>query len=367
MNSDINLFIDEYLDKELTSYLYLDGIKKAAYLKKTAVRIFFSLDTLIKNLENESKKIVIVITESKIKSEKLLWVLNNKKIHPIFINFQFSDSIYSYSRIIPNYFSSHYCLASKVLEKYPEPSAIVGYNEDSISDNRHRAGFTKAIEEYGVKNAIYYNYGNIEQCIDKVMINIKEYKNLFCCNDILAFFIIQRLKRAGIDPNNYNITGSGNMALGLYTKPSISTVAVDCYGMGAMAVEIYMFLYKKNHVDHLFIDMESQIIFRQSTHLMNDHQVVPSEPVPKGDIIDFFGNEDIIRVNILERTLESCDQMDINIIKGLLKEYTYEEICELNNLAVNTLKYKIKRLEKNLKIKSRKELLDYFHNYDLDF
>jgi hypothetical protein len=268
---------------------------------------------------------------------------------------------------MPNYFSAHYYLAQMVLDASPEPTAIVGYNHDSISDNLRLTGFKQAIEEYGVKSTINYNNGDISKCIEGVMDNIKHYKNILCCNDTTAFFIIQRLRGAGIDAAEYNITGSGNMAIGLYSSPSISTVAMDCYGMGSIAVDIYAFLYKKSHVDHVFIDMGSQVILRQSTHLKNENPKDFPKPISKGDFIDFFGNEQIIKVNVLERMLEACDEVDIGIIQRILKGCTYEEICEINNLAINTLKYRIKKMKKNLGVRNRKELLEYFYNYDLSF
>jgi DNA-binding LacI/PurR family transcriptional regulator/DNA-binding CsgD family transcriptional regulator len=351
----------------LRSRLVLNGVHEGAYQKKIVLRTFFSIEDLIKTLERERNKFAIVISESKLHSEKVLRTLNECGIHPIFINMQQSNTNYFFSSIIPNYYSAMYQLTAMVLNEFPADSAFIGYNTDSMSDRLRLEGFKKAAEECKTGYSVFSHHGNIDESIEEVLGNLDKFKNVICANDVIALALLRKMKSSGLDPSGFNITGSGNMKTGLFFKPSLTTIRSDYYNEGVMAVDAYAMLLKKGHMQNLFVNMDCQIIIRESTHITNKRisRIPLSETGSK--MVDFYGNNLVQEIDRLEKMLAKCDDVDLEILNGIVRGSTYETIAESHLLAVNTVKYRIKKMEDHAEVKNRNELLSYIGKFDLDF
>jgi DNA-binding LacI/PurR family transcriptional regulator/DNA-binding CsgD family transcriptional regulator len=370
MPGQVNVLIDNYADMVLYSWTSLRGINETAYQKKMGVRTFFSVDDLVKTLAKESRRYVIVISESKNHSETLLSVLNRQEIYPIFINQQFEDTSYSFSSVIPKLYSSYYKLARAVLKESAEPSAFVAFNKDSIPDKFGLEAIRKAAAEQGVKEYLFPYDGDMDQCIGNAMRELPRYKNIFCTNDMVAVLLMKKMKEEGVNPADYNITGSNNTKIGECFKPSLTTVGENHYNAGIIAVEVLVLLFKQKLVHNLYVNMESEIIFRESTRLKikkaEDIPVPWNSGEPVVEMVDFFGDELINKIRIIERMLINCDERDFSILRGLLSNKTYEEIAEDHEMAVNTIKYRLKKIENRLKVSSRSEVFACLNAYDLN-
>jgi DNA-binding LacI/PurR family transcriptional regulator len=365
MFNGINVLIDDYADMDFRSKLALNGIHENASIKKTAVRTFFSTTDLINTLGRKGRRFVIVISESKVRAENLLTVFNGNNIHPIFINMQFFDAMRFFSNVTPNYYTTIYQLSSMIIREYPEPCAFIGYNKDSLADKYRMDGFKNACEKYGVEYDIFSYEGDMDRCIDRAVSKINNYRNIICTNDITAILLMSRMKKLGYDPENYNITGCGNMKIGEYFKPPLSTVVVDYFSSGFLAVDIYTFLVKRIQIQNLYINSECKIIFRDSTHLTN--LSTGTGEAPAGDaLIDFYHDKKVHEIDVLERMFRNCDDTDIDILRDLLADATLEKMAETSMISVNTVKYRIKKMRSNLMVKSRKDIIEYIKSYDLD-
>jgi DNA-binding LacI/PurR family transcriptional regulator/DNA-binding CsgD family transcriptional regulator len=343
----------------------MNGIHESAYQKRWSVKTFFSPETLIKALEKEKLRYAIVISESNLRSENHLIALNKENIHPLFVNMQFQDIPHSFSTVITNYFSASYRLSRLLLNEFPESSAFVGFNPDSSSDKLRLGGFIKAVKEYEVQYSVYDNNGSVNLCINDIMKEIDSYKNIVCANDALAILLIMKMKEVGLRIGDFNITGYGNFRLGEYFNPSLTTTVSDYYGKGVLAVGAYTFLLKRKTVQNLSISAESKIIIRESTHLKNKGISVNQKFQSEGQMVKFYGDESVNMIDSVECMLTACDETDIKILHEILGNKTYEEISELNYLATNTIKYRIKKIENRLNVKNRIELIDRLKNFSL--
>jgi DNA-binding LacI/PurR family transcriptional regulator/DNA-binding CsgD family transcriptional regulator len=361
----VNVYIDNYTDMNLRSKLVLNGIYQSAYQKKTVVRTFFSVGNLVETLSTERDRFVIVLSESRIHSENLLYLFVQNQVHPIFIHTQFPDTAFCFSSVIPNYYSAVYQLTGSILAEFPEPSVFVGFNDDSVTDKMRLDGFRKAANEYNVEYEVASNEGNLNDCLAKVLGDLRSYRNIICANDMIALLLLHKMKATGINPGNFNITGSGNTRTGEFFKPSLTTITSDFSNEGIAAVDAYTFLLKKEHVHSLSLRIESRIILRESTQLRASTARAASGAEIGGDMIDFYGDDSVRGIDALERMLMSCDDRDIGILHGLMRGYTYEKICDLNYLAVNTVKYRINKIEQYLKVRNKAELVDYLRIYEL--
>jgi DNA-binding LacI/PurR family transcriptional regulator len=365
LTNHINVLIDDYADMDLRSKMVINGIHESAYQKKIPIRTFFSIDTLIKTLEKESRRYVIVISESKLHSEKLLSFINEKDIHPIFINMQFSNTSYFFSSVIPNYYSATYHLSKVILDEFTEPSAFAGFNADSMADKFRLDGFLKAVEEYKVPSSVFSNRGDVDQCISDTLADIGQYRNIICANDVIALLLLKKMKESGLETADYNITGYGNMKIGEYFKPSLTTMMGDYYNAGILAVDIYVFLNKKKLIQNLCVNMDSKIIIRESTHITNKKFEPKPMPHVEGELVVFYGNKSVNKIDRLERMLVNCDETDIGILHAIMDNKTYEEIAEIHFLAVNTVKYRIKKMEGHMEVKNRSELMEQMRSFDI--
>ena len=365
MAYSIIVFIDYYADMNIRYKYVLDGIQDAASNRKIPVRIFYSIEDLLKALSGERRKFVIAIAESMMRSEQLLRVFNENGVHPIFFNMPFLNNIFSYSSILSDYFLASYKLTMAILSEAPKPSVFVGYNRDSFPDNSRLSGFLKAVEELGVQYKMYPNDNSVQHCLDETTEELGNYKNIICITDAIAVPLIKNMKAKDIDPGNFNIASLGSMKIGELCKPSITSIARDFSSEGMAAVDAFMLLVKKKYVQNLFVYSECRIIFRESTKIKNiSLQFMPKQEL-KGTLVDYYGDDIIVDIDIIERMLINCDSLDINIINSMIKGYTYEKISEINHMAVNTIKYRIKKMENYLNVKSRKEFLEYLKKYDI--
>jgi DNA-binding LacI/PurR family transcriptional regulator len=349
--------------------LIIRGIHDSAYQKKLPLRLFYQPEDLIKTLQKESCRLAIVLSESLLYSETLLRSLNENTIHPIFVNAQISSPLYSSSYIAPNLYSAIYKLTKTIINEYPVPSVFVGLNEDSPADRHQADGFTAAITENGVPGKIIKNSGNADECINHAVNEITKYKNYICANDELALLLMAALKKKGLSPDNFNISGSSNTKAGALSKPSLTTIMQyrDFYGEGILAVDLYVFRHKCRIRQNIFSNLDCKIVLRESTHLKaKTPDVSPSLPHSAVEFVDFYGSPSVSRIEKLEYMLVNCDEIDMTILHGLTIGKTYEDLAESNNIAINTVKYRIKKIENNLGLRNLSELRMHLAGFDLN-
>ena len=69
----------------------------------------------------------------------------------------------------------------------------------------------------------------------------------------------------------------------------------------------------------------------------------------------------------LDKMLGQCDETDLLILKDVVDNVTYETIADEYYLAVNTVKYRMKKLLDAAGVTSRKELLRLLEEYKIKF
>jgi ABC-type sugar transport system substrate-binding protein len=303
-----------------------------------------------------------------IKMESILKTLNRMGIHPIYINNVISNTKYSFSSVIPNFYSAMNRFIGMLLTEYLVPTAFIGYNIDSVSDKQRLDGFKQAVEEYGVQWQIFSHHGDVDKSIDEAMEHLDKFQNIVCTNDVIAILLLRRMKAVGINPAHFNISGCGNTKAGQYFKPSLTTMTADYHNEGIMAVEIYSLLSKKGDIQNLCINLDCQIILRESTHLKGSKSLNGKKPdFFTKEAVDFYNNSIVKEIETLERMVNACDEVDIDILRDLLKGWTYEKISEANSIAINTIKYRLRKIEINLGLWGRNELENYLKEFDLNF
>jgi LacI family transcriptional regulator, gluconate utilization system Gnt-I transcriptional repressor len=120
---------------------------------------------------------------------------------------------------------------------------IGGTTSRDTRGSQRRAGFVKAIEELGLPPGRLVSFGvppiSIEQGGQAVVGMLERWPDTevaLCVSDLSAFGAVMECKRRGIRiPQDIAIAGFGDFEIAAYCHPTLTTVNVDCYGIGKQA------------------------------------------------------------------------------------------------------------------------------------
>jgi DNA-binding LacI/PurR family transcriptional regulator/DNA-binding CsgD family transcriptional regulator len=367
LENPISILIDKYVDLDITDKILIDSLHNAAYQKKYPLQSFDSVKTAAKMLDKRFRKLLIVISESIASSEKLLHDLNAMGIHPIFTDCIFQDSsLAHYSSVIQDYSFAMYHLTKRIVTEHRSPCAFIGYNPDSVPDIMRLKGFILATREFNVHTDVIDNKGDINECLDKIMDNIKLYQNLICVNDSIALLLIERLILAGLNMANYNISGYSNFKLGKYCKPPLTTVTSELKAVGSLAIDAYSLLNKQLTLKSVHMVAKNKIVFRESTHLSDNNIDTDIDISRRNILVNFYGNEKINDVFAIEKMMQACNKTDLSILAGVISGKTYEQLSSDLEISINTIKYHMKKMVSNLEITNRDELIKRLKNFGIN-
>ena len=106
-----------------------------------------------------------------------------------------------------------------------------------------RAGFLKAVDELGLGPGRLISFGvppiSIEQGAQAVVSMLERWPDtdvVLCVSDLSAFGAVMECQRRGMRvPQDIAIAGFGDYEISAFCHPRITTVNVDCYGIGKLA------------------------------------------------------------------------------------------------------------------------------------
>lgn len=332
------------------------GIQSMARRKKLTVRMTSSFDEVIDWCFRGNVRAAIVLSYSKAEAELLARRFYEKRIHPVFTNMQPDGSVYPYSCVTQDYHYICDLLVSEAVRGGAKKIAYVGNNPDSYTDYQRFCELQRGVKEYGLLCDVYDNVGNIRDCIDAYLHRADEYDAVICANDIIAVLLVRQFK----NPESRNIMGFGGMVIGEQIR-GFKTIALDYFGIGSHAVEIYSLLVKEKDIESITMTVTSR-----DTHEAETLRPRTEEGEAR-ERIDFYDDGDVIRTSALENLLLNCDDVDRTILRCLLRGDHYNTIEENNYISLNTIKYRINKMIKNAGVEDKNGLLALIRSYDIKF
>ena len=111
--------------------------------------------------------------------------------------------------------------------------------------SQRRAGFLKAVEELGLPPGRVISFGvppiSMEQGGQAIVSMLERWPDtevVLCVSDLSAFGALMECQRRGLKvPEDIAIAGFGDYEISACCHPRITTVNVDCYGIGRQAAE----------------------------------------------------------------------------------------------------------------------------------
>lgn len=362
---DVHVLLDKVSNNNFSFNSVMHGIEFEVKRKKLKLIVHKDIHSL--DRQNKAKPI-IVYTDSEYRATKYLEELQDLQYHPIFVAMQFETYI-PFSGILENYTYAANCLTQLVAlgeDGADEEIAFVGFNSDSVADKLRFKGFIETINRLNKKYEIYYNYGDIQNCVEKFWENNGNIKKIVCANDLVAIVLLKKIDECGEDWRNYSVCGFGNWAISEYCNPPLTTAVIDYEVAGRYAVNLYGMLLKMKQVQNIQITVNSRIILRDSIRLPQKNKFefggLENHSMEK---IDFYGDKTVFELDTLSKMLSLCDRSDINILDGLLNNKTYEQISEMVFGSVNMVKYRIKRIEQNCNNNKIQSIINRLKDYGI--
>lgn len=342
----------------------LQGIRSALAKRKYECEILHDPEAVMPATKNGQP--IIVFSHSESRCAVILRDLIEKQYRPICIVSRVEGAEYAVSCVSIDYRRACYRLTHRILEGNREAIAFLGFNNDSIPDKQRLEGFEAAVKKMGVESRVFANYGDVRSCLEEYWACRDTYKNVVCVNDIHAVALVNRLWESGEDCGAYRICGFGNTMLSRYSVPRITTVEPNYELAGASAVELYSVLERNRHVRAITFTVDAEVCEGES--IAGDKTEAEEYDMPTFVPThgDFYNDAYVAELDRLDGMLSVCDETDMGILHGLLRGETYESICETYFVAVNTVKYRIKKMVAAAGVSDKAELIERIKRYKLN-
>ena len=239
-----------------------------------------------------------------------------------------------------------------------ERPALYGCYADSSADLIKRWSFA---ERLGPNAQIFENHGSLADCANEFISDSSYFDSVICANDIAAASLIQHLHAAGIRiPRDIQVVCFGSSEISRLFSPSITSLTLDNTEVGQQTVMAYAYLAKTDGDVNISVRVRGKLIIRESSCVANTitaaEQPLTHEPV---FTTGFYDDHEVQTFTRLERILLGCDTIDREILRLISTEVTTEKIAEQLSLAVETVRYRIRRILSNAGLKTRAELLSF--------
>lgn len=237
--------------------------------------------------------------------------------------------------------------------------AMIGADSRDTNDNVRVRAFLRHARKLGMtvsENDIYTAETSLSSCIEGFLNCVDQYDGAICVNDFVGVQLILAAQRRGIAiPEQLFVGGSGNQILGRCITPMLTTCTLDYYNVGTQAVDIWMYLLRHPGISALAISIPCTILCRESTACLPlpEYQIIRES---ENDLANMSPPPSLLRMRRLEACLLRCDKMDFNILRGVLKGFSNDQIAEQLFASPGTVQYRLKKIYQDAGLSSKQEL-----------
>ena len=249
-----------------------------------------------------------------------------------------------------------------------ESIALVGFGLNSINDNFRYHAAMSAVAAWGRllgEKDVWLWQHDPRECFADFLTVCRRYDAVICPNDVIAICLLNECRKNGIRiPEDLYLASFGNMSLGLYSQPSITSVSMDMPCVGEQTYQVWRFLMASGRTERtsLKITVPSRILVRESTEMHpSDAGIRPASGSLSAD--RFYNNPVISALVGLDYCLSQRDELDMRIIRSLLDHESYEKIEEKYYISSSTLRYRLHKIFSDSGVASRKEFEKLIHTH----
>ena len=335
----------------------LKGIKSQANLRK--IRLIELTEGMLERMPlGEGGSVVMILGTSINWMNRIAALSTERKLVCLLVTGdQGSQVTNRVSTVLMDYQSSMNTLLLHLKDMGDDRIAFCGANPNSYADSIKS-------ESFPWKKDIYYNFGSITTCTNQLWSRIDSYNAVICANSAVAVYLLHFLLNKGLRiPEDIHLISFGDFFLSEVMNPSITSVIQDYKELGVQAVNAYSFLARNLQlIVNVFIRCPLKI--RESTGettLTTLSETNWTKENPPN--VNFYYFDSIVTVLALERLLVESDDLDILILKKLIEKETQEKIAEDLNLALSSLRYRIKKMRDFFPDASRQMMMETVEYY----
>lgn len=224
--------------------------------------------------------------------------------------------------------------------------ALIGANKNNVSDSLKCQAIAGFNDGKG-KADIYYMESTMQLCLDSFINNVKNYDVVLCVNDVVAIILKSMLKKRGLE-NCLQVHSFWDSPLSKYISHEEKLISLDYNELARQAIKVYSFLVNNPEIESVATTVKGDM--NSCLEPIKSAYVKPNENT-------FLKDESVKEVYALEKLFSSLDELDFQIINGVIKGDTYEEIAERENVSLATIKYRVKKMLVLTGKTKRKELI----------
>jgi DNA-binding LacI/PurR family transcriptional regulator len=350
---------------------YTDGIKDEIKRSKGSfVEIVFDeADLLLKYAKKQNlRPVVIVNCISRRWIAECVMKLQQLGIHPLLIAPFKPVPPMPVSTVSFDFDNAFYGLCQYLFNGGRKRVALFGVNPNSSNDMAKKHAFLLFLKNYGLKDGerkIFWNKGSLEQCCRSFHASVADFDAVVCANDVIAVKMISYFKKHHIRiPEDLYVAAMGNTVLSRFITPDITICELNCEQIGRQAVKTSTMLAKNPDISFLNVTVAGTISPRKSTDFAPvSANLPPGQNVISEENINFYSDDDVSRIFRMERLVSSCDELDLNILYGLMCGKRIINLAEELFSTENTIKYRIKKMQNLTNTCSRDELTRLFSDF----
>lgn len=344
----------------------IEGLKRSAARQKRSVCQIHSVEELD---DRDPPVALVIISTNTDWTREVIDACRQRNIRPIWIGGMprkfgedVSGTMYSSKSSVEEmlrYFVS--CGRQRV--------ALIGINENAANDSTKRDAFLVAARQMNLPitgRDIYCSNKGAANPLEAFFDNMEQYDGVLCSNDYIAANVLSHAEARGIGiPEELYVAGLGDTFLCRYTKPSLTSATRSYIQTGEQAFNIWKQLNNDPSIFSIVVTVKCEIKPRASTAYspLPDEEVVPALEMAAPTMAEGTILAQTHAVRSLEYCLSNCDQMDMRIIRGMLRGDSVEKIAEEMFISVGTARYRLKKLYTAAAVNTKAEFVTLFERY----
>jgi len=366
--NSVKLCAEKEYEKSRWCLETLRGLNEAASKHRVSLHIKHSVNDIIE----QDTGIIMILGTTQSWIESVLSKLNPYECKIIIISNSPFDLRGNVSRVIFNREESMINAMKYIKMTGRTACALFGFNPNSSSDVKRYKIFLDNCNQFGISTTekdLYLNNGSVKNCFHELFGNLGNYNFIICANDPVAIYLMRNAVAGGYRiPDDFYVLGFGNSIVSELITPSLSTIFLDYYEIGRQAIDAYLYLLKHPEISSMDVFIPCKIIPRRSTEYKEfsfSSETIYSPVFNSYDL--FFDDPDINEFFRLEQFFEHCDEIDMEIIKGLHEEVLYESLAQKLHISEYTLKYRLKKIYTQTNTANRKSFNKLMKKYRIKF
>lgn len=352
-----DIMVGILLDSKYRESLWCKSIYESLTENLRHKRIHFC--EVFDNIEKDLDDIFIIASDHEWTTSAITQ-LNQNGIKPILICNQHEKlSGCIYSCVCSDINASMKNLLDTLKTKDKSRIALYGINTESISDKSRvdsllnwRAGYFEAMK-------VFNNNGSLQNCFDEFYAHIKEYDAAICANDFAAVSLVRKLKEVASEQlEDFFIISCAQTQISNYYRNHILSLNMNFDQYGKVAVYVYNALKKHPYLSGI----TARVLWSLDSNDITENRKSFSLDITSSEDA-FYKDEELVEMMIVDKILESSDEVEKKIIDCLLNDNTYEQIAEKCFLTVSSVKYRINKIVSGCSVADKTIMISLLKKY----